>query len=162
TRSITKPLGIAVEAAGRLAGGDMTVELDTSARDETGKLLAALQDMVERLTTTVREVRSASDNLSSASEQVSATSQTLSQASSEQAASVEETSASMEQMTASITQNTENAKITDDVSSKAARQAAEGGEAVRKTVEAMKNIATKISIIDDIAYQTNLLALNAA
>lgn len=162
TRSITRPLDEAVEAAGRLADGDMTVQLDTSARDETGRLLSAMQDMVDRLTTTVREVRAASDNLASASEEVSATSQNLSQASSEQAASVEETSSSMEQMTASITQNTENAKVTDDVASKAAMQAAQGGEAVEKTVEAMKNIAGKISIIDDIAYQTNLLALNAA
>lgn len=162
TRSITRPLAEAVEAAGRMAEGDMTIELDTSARDETGQLLAALQDMVQRLTTTIREVRAASDNLASASEEVSTTSQNLSQASSEQAASVEETSSSMEQMTASINQNTENAHVTDEVASGAAKQAAQGGEAVDKTVEAMRNIAARISIIDDIAYQTNLLALNAA
>ena len=68
----------------------------------------------------------------------------------------------MEQMTASIAQNTENAKVTDGMASKAAREAAEGGEAVSRTVEDMKSIAGKIGIIDDIAYQTNLLALNAA
>jgi methyl-accepting chemotaxis protein len=68
----------------------------------------------------------------------------------------------MEQMTASISQNTENAKVTDGMASKAAIEAAEGGEAVGKTVEDMKSIASKIGIIDDIAYQTNLLALNAA
>ena len=90
------------------------------------------------------------------------TSQSLSQASSEQAASVEETTASMEQMTASISQNTENAKVTDGMASKASKEAVEGGDAVTKTVVAMKSIAEKISIIDDIAYQTNLLALNAA
>lgn len=162
TISITRPLRVAVDAAGRMAEGDMTIELDTSARDETGQMLAALQDMVVRLTTTIREVRAASDNLASASEEVSTTSQNLSQASSEQAASVEETSSSMEQMTASINQNTENAQVTDEVASGAAKQATEGGEAVEKTVEAMRNIAERISIIDDIAYQTNLLALNAA
>jgi methyl-accepting chemotaxis protein len=68
----------------------------------------------------------------------------------------------MEQMSASIVQNTENAKVTDGMASTASRQAVEGGEAVGKTVEAMKTIADKIGIIDDIAYQTNLLALNAA
>jgi methyl-accepting chemotaxis protein len=75
---------------------------------------------------------------------------------------VEETSASIEQMNASITQNTENAKVTEGMASKAAKDAAEGGEAVGQTVDAMKSIAQKVSIIDDIAYQTNLLALNAA
>jgi methyl-accepting chemotaxis protein len=65
-------------------------------------------------------------------------------------------------MTASIAQNTENAKVTDGIASKAALEAAEGGEAVKSTVAAMQQIAKKISIIDDIAYQTNLLALNAA
>jgi methyl-accepting chemotaxis protein len=75
---------------------------------------------------------------------------------------VEETSASVEQMSASINQNTENAKVTDGMASGAAKQAVEGGEAVQQTVSAMKQIAGKIGIIDDIAYQTNLLALNAA
>jgi methyl-accepting chemotaxis protein len=65
-------------------------------------------------------------------------------------------------MTASIGQNTENAKVTDGMATKASGQAAEGGEAVNATVAAMKQIAQKIGIIDDIAYQTNLLALNAA
>lgn len=162
TRSITRPLSEAVSAAGRLAQGDMTIKLDASSRDETGQLMAALQVMVGRLTNTIREVQAASDNLASASEQVNTTSQNLSQAANEQAASVEETSASVEQMTASINQNTENARVTDEVASDAATKAAQGGEAVDKTVEAMKNIADKISIIDDIAYQTNLLALNAA
>jgi methyl-accepting chemotaxis protein len=86
----------------------------------------------------------------------------LSQAASEQAAGVEQTSASIEQMTSSIAQNTENAKITDGMASKAAKDASDGGEAVNATVDAMKQIAKKIGIIDDIAAQTNLLALNAA
>ena len=75
---------------------------------------------------------------------------------------MEETTASLEQMTASVSQNTENAKVTDTMATKSAREAGEGGEAVGKTVEAMTSIAAKIGIIDDIAYQTNLLALNAA
>ncbi|ADQ85792.1 methyl-accepting chemotaxis sensory transducer [Methylovorus sp. MP688] len=86
----------------------------------------------------------------------------MSQATNEQAASVEQTSASVEEMSASINQNTENAKVTEGISAKASTDANEGGAAVVQTVEAMKSIANKISIIDDIAYQTNLLALNAA
>ena len=162
TRSITRPLDKALDAANRLAEGDLTISIDSTSRDEMGQLLLAMQAMVGRLRHTIGEVRGAADSLASASEQVSATSQSLSQSSSEQAASVEETTASMEQMTASIQQNTENARVTDGMATQAAREAAEGGEAVEKTVAAMKNIAEKISIIDDIAYQTNLLALNAA
>ncbi|MCC7181982.1 MAG: MCP four helix bundle domain-containing protein [Rhodocyclaceae bacterium] len=161
-RSITKPLNEAVAVANRLSEGDLSVRIEASSNDETGLLLTAMQNMVEKLSQIITEVRGAADNLSSASEQVSATAQTLSQSASEQAASVEETSASIEQMSASISQNTENAKVTDGMASKAAVEAGEGGEAVGQTVSAMKSIAEKIGIIDDIAYQTNLLALNAA
>jgi methyl-accepting chemotaxis protein len=130
--------------------------------DEIGVLLKVLNDMSESLHKMVTDVRSSADALSSASEEVSATAQSMSQASSEQAASVEETSASVEQMTASITQNSENAKVTDGMAVQVAKQAGAGGTAVEQTVEAMKQIAKRIGIIDDIAYQTNLLALNAA
>ncbi len=162
TRGITRPINRAVTAANALAEGDLTTRIEVSGKDETGQLLAAMQTMVAKLVQIITEVRSASDNLSSASEEVSATAQSLSQGASEQAASVEETSASIEQMSASIAQNTENAKITDGMASKSSQEAVEGGAAVKQTVTAMKSIAGKIGIIDDIAYQTNLLALNAA
>lgn len=162
TRSIVGPLTLALNTAQSIAQGDLSLKIDNDASDETGKLLDAMSDMSSKLAQVISEVRGGADNLASASEQVSSTSQSLSQAASEQAASVEETSASMEQMTASIEQNTGNAKITDGMATKAAREAGEGGEAVAQTVQAMKSIAQKISIIDDIAYQTNLLALNAA
>ncbi len=162
TRSITRPVSEAVSVANRLAEGDLTVKVESRTRDETGLLLLAMGQMVEKLTQIIAEVRVAADGLSSASEEVSATAQSLSQASSEQAASVEETSATLEEASASIQQNTENAKVTETIASKAARDGEQGGEAVKATVTAMKSIAEKISIIDDIAYQTNLLALNAA
>ncbi|MEI7429805.1 MAG: methyl-accepting chemotaxis protein [Betaproteobacteria bacterium] len=162
TIGITRPINIAVDAANRLAEGDLTVKLESDSKDEVGMLMSALQSMIGKLTQIIGEVRTAADNLTNAAGQVSATAQSLSQSSSEQAASVEETTSSMEQMSASISQNTENAKVTDGMASKAAREAAEGGEAVTKTVEDMKSIASRIGIIDDIAYQTNLLALNAA
>ncbi|MFZ2853345.1 MAG: methyl-accepting chemotaxis protein [Rhodocyclaceae bacterium] len=162
TLSITRPLAQAVFVANQLAEGDLTARIEVKSGDETGLLLSAMKNMVDKLASIIAEVRSAADNLSSASEEVSATAQSLSQGASEQAASVEETSASIEQMSASIDQNTENAKVTDGMASKAAREAVEGGAAVSQTVAAMKSIAEKIGIIDDIAYQTNMLALNAA
>ena len=161
-RWVSRPIGQALDAANHLADGDLTVRIAANSKDEVGQLMSALQNMIGKLTQIISEVRTAADNLSNAAGQVSATAQSLSQSSSEQAASVEETTSSMEEMTASISQNTENAKVTDGMASKAAREAAEGGEAVGRTVEDMKSIASKIGIIDDIAYQTNLLALNAA
>nr|WP_095159484.1 methyl-accepting chemotaxis protein [Pseudomonas sp. Irchel 3E13] len=162
TRSITRPLLGAVQAADRMAAGDLSQDLQIDRKDETGRLLGAMQNMTERLRSILGDVRSSADALSSASEQVSSTSQSLSQAANEQAASVEQTSASVEEMSASIAQNTESAKITDGIAGKAANDAVQGGGAVGDTVLAMKQIADKIGIIDDIAYQTNLLALNAA
>ena len=162
TRAIVRPLREVEGVAYRLADGDLTVHIESASQDEVGQVMVAMKIMVEKLSSIIGEVRSAADNLSSASEEVSATAQSMSQATSEQAASVEETSASMEQMSASINQNAENAKITDGMASQAAKQATDGGEAVKSTVAAMKQIAGKIGIIDDIAYQTNLLALNAA
>ena len=162
TRSITKPLAEAVDVANNLSEGNLNVKIVVDSKDETGQLLTAMQHMVAKLSEIITSVRSGADNLASASEEISATAQSLSQASSEQAASVEETTASIEEMTASISQNTENAKVTDSMAGKASKQATEGGQAVGSTVEAMKKIAGKIGIVDDIAYQTNLLALNAA
>ncbi|UCV09366.1 methyl-accepting chemotaxis protein [Dechloromonas denitrificans] len=162
TRSITKPLQESVDAANRIAEGDLTVQIDVDSKDETGQLKAAMQLMASKLSQTISEVNTTTEALSSATTQVSSTAQSLSQASSEQAASVEETSASIEQMASSIQQNTENAKVADGMSAQGSTKAAEGGQAVNETVGAMKQIAKKIGIIDDIAYQTNLLALNAA
>ncbi|MBN2692830.1 MAG: MCP four helix bundle domain-containing protein [Burkholderiaceae bacterium] len=162
TRSITRPLNQAVTVAQRVAEGDLSVQVGPTSRDETGQLLAALGEMVRRLTSTISSVRSSAEQLLSASSQVSATSQSIAQATSEQAASVEETSATLEQATASIQQNAENSRLADSTAQQAAQQAKDGGSAVQTTVAAMQSIAERISIIDDIAYQTNMLALNAA
>ncbi|MFY7866216.1 methyl-accepting chemotaxis protein [Roseateles sp.] len=118
--------------------------------------------LVDTVSGTIREVRVAADQLSGASDQVSQTSQSLSHSASQQAASVEETTASLQEMASSVKQNADSANVTDGMATKAAKEAMDGGQAVGMTVDAMKQIATKISIIDDIAYQTNLLALNAA
>ena len=145
-----------------LEQGDMTQTITKSYQGDFNTLKEAINNTIAKLVDTISQINTAADALTNAASQVSATAQSLSQSSSEQAASVEETTSSMEEMTASISQNTENAKVTDGMASKSAKEAAEGGEAVNKTVDDMKSIAGKIGIIDDIAYQTNLLALNAA
>ena len=162
TRSITRPVNEALDVTQRMSEGDLTVKITDVSKDEIGQMLGAQQTLIAKLNQIIGEVKGAADALANASGQVSATAQSLSQSSSEQAASVEETTASIEEMTASITQNTENAKVTDNMATKSSVEAEQGGSAVKETVEAMKSIAGKIGIIDDIAYQTNLLALNAA
>jgi methyl-accepting chemotaxis protein len=158
-------LGGEPEEAARLvqevAAGNLTLTIETK-KGDTESLLAALAGMVARLSHIMSEVGGSAEMLASASEEMNATTQSLSQGASEQASSMEETSASVEEMTASIQQNGDNAKLTENIATKAAREAVEGGQAVRETVQAMQRIAEKIGIIDDIAYQTNLLALNAA
>jgi len=142
--------------------GDMTQQITEHYRGELEELRNAANNTATKLSQTISEVIGATEQLGAASEQISATAQSLAQAGSEQAANVEETSASIEQMSASINRNTENAKVTDGMAIQASSEAVQGGDAVKETVSAMKSIAGKVGIIDDIAYQTNLLALNAA
>jgi methyl-accepting chemotaxis protein len=103
-----------------------------------------------------------SGNIASASQQISSGSQQLSQGASEQAASVEEVSSTMEEISANIQQNTENSQQTEKKSQMAHMGINEVAERAQKAMEANKNIADKITIINDIAFQTNILALNAA
>ena len=159
---VIEPVNGVMLSLAAMEQGDLTRTVDGDYRGKLRELRDMVNNTMDKLSSVIGEVRGAADALSSASEEVSATAQSMSQATSQQAASVEETSASVEQMSASIDQNTENAKVTDGMATQASSEAVQGGEAVRETVSAMKSIAGKIGIIDDIAYQTNLLALNAA
>jgi methyl-accepting chemotaxis protein len=229
SRSVTRPLSHAVDAANEVSGGNLNFVIACDGSDEAAQLLQRLKDMqdtlrqrlaedterlaateaasrtataaaeeigaavdaamqgdfaqrivlegkeafhanlcskfnqlIDTMSGTIREVRAAASQLTAASGQVSQTSQSLSQSASQQAASVEETTASLQEMNASVKGNAESATVTDGIATRAAKEALDGGVAVGQTVDAMKAIATKIGIIDDIAYQTNLLALNAA
>jgi len=150
------------KALAALAEGNLTHRITRDYSGLFGQVKSSANATAENLTRVIGEVRAASDALTGAAGQVSATAQSLSQAASEQAASVEQTTASIDVMSASISQNSDNAKVTDGMASKASKEAQDGGAAVGQTVQAMKQIASKIGIVDDIAYQTNLLALNAA
>jgi methyl-accepting chemotaxis protein len=162
TRGITGPVIQGVTFAQRMAEGDMTQDLDVDQKDEVGMLADALREMTRRLNEVMGEVMEGANNVAAGSQQLSATAESLSQGASEQAASVEEVSSSMEQMASNIQQNADNSVQTESMAIKAAKDAEEGGMAVTQTVGAMKQIAVKISIIEEIARQTNLLALNAA
>jgi len=158
--SMAEALDAKAKLAVLIGDGDLRQEVKLSSDKDT--LGLALQKMVTNLREVVANVRGAAENVASGSEEMTSTAQTLSAGSSEQAASVEEVSASMEQSSASIQQNTENSRQTEKIAVKAAQDATEAGQSVVKTVQAMKEIAQKISIIEEIARQTDLLALNAA
>jgi methyl-accepting chemotaxis protein len=149
-----------VNAASAIAGGDLGVTV--APRSERDTLGHALTKMIARLVEIIGEVRSAAASLATAAGQVSSTAQAVSSGNSQQAAAVQETTASLEQMNASIAQNADNSRQTEAMAMAGSRDAEESGGAVKETVQAMKSIAQKISIVEEIAYQTNLLALNAA
>ena len=148
------------DLADEISKGKLDVQVELASEDD--QLGNSLKKMVSVLREVINNVRLASDNVTSGSQAMSSSSEEMSQGASEQAASAEEASSSIEQMTANIRQNADNAMETEKIAIKTAEDAGAGGEAVQKTVLAMKEIAEKIMIIEEISRQTNLLALNAA
>jgi methyl-accepting chemotaxis protein len=144
----------------RIAQGDLTMEVKE--RSDKDKLLIALKDMVANLRDVVGNVKSASDMVTKGSQELSSTAEQLSQGASEQAASAEEVSSSMEEMTANIRQSADNALQTEKIANSVSGDTTEGEKAVSETTIAMKEIAGKITVVEEIARQTNMLALNAA
>ena len=158
--SMAESLGRQAAVAEDISKGNLNAEVKLSS--EKDQLGTSLKKMVEVLRDVINNVRLSADNVASGSQAMSASSEEMSQGASEQAAAAEEASSSIEQMTANIRQNADNAQETEKIAVQAAKDAQEGGAAVVNTVAAMKDIATKIMIIEEIARQTNLLALNAA
>ncbi|EZP50448.1 methyl-accepting chemotaxis protein [Sphingomonas sp. RIT328] len=158
--TMTTNLGIVAGLADRIANGDLTVEhRPLSDRDTLG---LALVLMIDRLTAVVSDAIAASNSVGAGSQQLSSTSEQVSQGATEQAAAAEEASASMEQMAANIKQNADNALQTEKIARQSSAEAERSGVAVNRAVTAMRTIAERIGIVQEIARQTDLLALNAA
>ncbi|MCD2179544.1 methyl-accepting chemotaxis protein [Rhizobium sp. C1] len=148
------------DIADQISNGDLTVQPEPLSENDT--LGVALLSMVERLRGVVADALTASENVSAGSQQLSSGSEQLSQGATEQAASAEEAAASMEQMASNIKQNADNAAQTEKIARQSSKDAEASGDAVNRAVSAMRKIAEKISIVQEIARQTDLLALNAA
>ena len=168
-RTIRTPLQQAVQAADRVANGDLSGSIHVERQDETGQLLNALERMQSSLVQTVRTVRQNAEGVASASSQIASGNADLSSRTEEQASALEETAASMEQLGSTVRQNADNARAANQMAVNASQVAAQGGAVVAEVVETMKGInhsshqiADIISVIDSIAFQTNILALNAA
>ncbi|QRM53174.1 methyl-accepting chemotaxis protein [Sinorhizobium sp. BG8] len=160
--TINRGLRRATTAVQNVADGDLTNFAEITNKDEIGELLLHVNTMIERLRGVVGDALSAADNVSAGSQELSASSEQLSQGATEQASSAEEASASMEEMASNIKQNADNAAQTEKIARQSAKDAEASGEAVGRAVGAMRTIAEKISIVQEIARQTDLLALNAA
>ncbi|WP_394781920.1 methyl-accepting chemotaxis protein [Undibacterium sp.] len=169
TTGITRPLRSAVDAARRVAGGDLTGEINVHSTDESGQLLLALKEMNSSLLNIVTEVRSGTDNIAISSSEIAAGNQDLSSRTEQQASSLEETASSMEELTSTVKNNADNARQANQLAASASSVAVRGGDVVAQVVGTMdsindssKKIVDIISVIDGIAFQTNILALNAA
>ena len=162
TSSITDPVQDVAKILEALAAGDLTRKIEVHGKDEIGQMEQSVSDLSASLTRIIAEVRSIAGEVSAASQSISTASVQVSKGASTQAAAAEEASSSMEQMVSNIKQNADNAQQTDKIANKSAKDGQESGQSVHEAVTAMKEIASKISIIEEIARQTNLLALNAA
>ena len=169
TRSITGPLVTAVDVAETVARGDLTTRLDVTSRDETGRLLSALQNMVQSLVKVVGTVRASSDSIATGSAQIASGNADLSQRTEQQASNLEQTAASMEELSGTVKNSAETARQAAELARSASDVAMKGGDVVGKVVSTMDEISASsrkisdiIGVIDGIAFQTNILALNAA
>jgi methyl-accepting chemotaxis protein len=169
SRTVSLPLGHALRCARAVATGNLSMDFDSSGRDEIAQLLAALKDMQSSLSQVVAKVRENAEGVATASAEIAAGNLSLSSRTEEQAASLEETAASMEELTGTVRQNAENARQASTLADAASHTASRGGVMMGQVVETMHGIADSsskvgeiISVIDAIAFQTNILALNAA
>ncbi len=171
-RAIVRPIEYAVEAAQRVAAGDLRHDIDSSAlggRDETGRLLDAMQQMTAGLRGLVNQVHQGADSIAGASGEIASGNLDLSRRTEQQAASLEETASSMEELMATVKQNADNARQANQLAASASHTAVNGGAVVAEVVVTMDSISASakkivdiIGVIDGIAFQTNILALNAA
>lgn len=161
-RLITTNLNDNIKLMEKIAAGDLRRNITVESKDELGKLRGALNEMQAHLYEVVEQVRKTTDRLFKMAREVAFTAKALSDGATQQAAGVEEISAAMEEMTATIEQNADNARHTSKIANASSLRADEGGKAVNDTVKAMQQIASKVKVVEEVAYKTNLLALNAA
>ena len=168
-RVVSTPLRQAVAVAKRVADGDLTADITSASKDETGQLMSSLKAMNDSLFKIVSQVRQGTDTIATASNEIAAGNLDLSNRTEQQASSLEETASSMEELTSTVKQNADNARQANQLAASASEVALQGGTVVDQVVSTMgsindssKKIVDIISVIDGIAFQTNILALNAA
>lgn len=169
TRNITLPLKETLNAAQRIASGDLTTSLKTTRGDELGQLMQAVDAMNISLQNIITNVRDGVSSVARASAEIAAGNTDLSSRTEQQSAAVVQTAASMEELSSTVKQNAENAHHASQLATDASVNAGRGGEIIRDVIETMNNISQSsgkigeiIHVINSISFQTNILALNAA
>ena len=152
-----------------VAAGDLSHRFEVKGRDELADIGHLLEEMSQRLSSMVAEIRSSAVRVGQAGQQVAGSSESLSQRTEEQAASLRQTVATVGQLSSAVAANAEAAQDLDRVTHGLRAKAEAGGESMRETVQSMatlesssRRVAEIIGVIDGIAFQTNILALNAA
>ncbi|MFC7289942.1 methyl-accepting chemotaxis protein [Herminiimonas glaciei] len=169
SRSITRPLNIAITAARRVAQGDLGGPIFVKTTNEVGQLMAALKAMNDNLHHIVSQVRNGTDTIASASGEIARGNMDLSSRTEQQASSLEETASAMEELTSTVKENADHAQEANQLAASASDIARQGGSVVHQVIDTMAAINTSskkimdiTGVIDSIAFQTNILALNAA
>ena len=161
-RQLVRPLHEIMEVTSQLYLGNLSIHTKIKSNDELGRLGTQVNALVDKLADVISQIRGATASVSTASSQLNSSAQQLSQGATEQAGTLQEIASSLQSVDASVDRNAQQAKATARTANQASSHAERGGEAVQETVTAMREIALKITVVEDIAYQTNLLALNAA
>lgn len=159
---LVKSIRTGINAIKRVSEGDLTTEININSKDEIGEMLQYLSIMVEKLKEIMDVITTGADNISSSSQQLSSASQQISQGANEQASSVEEISSSMEEMASNVQQNTDNSQQAEKIAVSVAENMKKVNTSSDESLASIREIADKITIVNDIAFQTNILALNAA
>ncbi|MEE4197035.1 MAG: methyl-accepting chemotaxis protein [Bacteroidales bacterium] len=159
---LLKSIRTGINAIKKVSEGDLTSAINIESKDEIGEMLQYLQVMVEKLKEIMDVISTGADNISSSSQQLSSASQQISQGANEQASSVEEISSSIEEMASNVQQNTNNAQEAEKIAVSVAQNMKKVNTSSDESLASIREIADKITIVNDIAFQTNILALNAA
>ncbi|MBB3357920.1 MULTISPECIES: methyl-accepting chemotaxis protein [unclassified Novosphingobium] len=160
--AILLPIAEGNRVLANVSEGDLREKVEIACEGDHQRMKNAINALVDNLRTFAGQISDASETVSSSSQELAASSQQVSQGAAEQAAASEQASSAMEEMAANIKQNADNAAQTEKIARQSSKDAESSGVVVSRAVEAMRTIADKIGIVQEIARQTDLLALNAA